>query len=228
MREIIIAPSLLSADFSNLSKDVGVAEECGARALHCDIMDGHYVPNITFGPMVVKAVRSITRLPLLVHLMIEQPERFIEDFHKAGASEITVHAETCPHLHRTIQQIKALGIPAGVALNPSTPLCMIEHVIKDIDVLLIMTVNPGFGGQSFIEAMVAKIAEARRMADDAGVEPDIAVDGGIDVDTAPRVVRAGANLLVAGSSVYSNGDSVREAYRALETAARSAFEARMV
>lgn len=219
MRDVIIVPSLLSADFGNLSEDVAAAEACGAKALHCDIMDGHFVPNITFGPMVVKAVRSLTQLPLLVHLMIEQPERYIEEFAKAGASQLTVHAETCPHLHRTIQQIKSCGLSAGVALNPSTPLCMIENVIADIDALLIMTVNPGFGGQTFIEAMVPKIAKAHRMAEEAGVEFDIAVDGGIDVNTAPRVVSAGANVLVAGSSVYGKKPHIAEAFNELQAAA---------
>ncbi|MCL5103570.1 MAG: ribulose-phosphate 3-epimerase [Armatimonadetes bacterium] len=221
MREIIIAPSLLSADFSNLSKDVAEVEACGAGAFHCDVMDGHFVPNITFGPMVIKAVRSLTRLPMLVHLMIEHPERYVEQFRDAGASEITVHAEACVHLHRAIQQIKALGIQAGVALNPSTPLCMIEHIIKDIDILLIMTVNPGFGGQEFIEAVVPKIADARRMAEEAGANIDIAVDGGLDVDTAPRVVRAGANVLIAGSSVFGSNLPIKEAFELLRESAKA-------
>lgn len=217
-----ILPSLLSADFSNLSRDIMAVEECGVSGLHCDIMDGHFVPNITFGPIIVKAVRSLTDLPLRTHLMIEKPERYIEDFVEAGASEITVHAETCPHLHRTIQQIKSLGVPAGVALNPSTPICMIEHVISDIDMLLVMTVNPGFGGQTFIEGMLAKITEAYRLAEAVGVEIDIAVDGGIDVRTAPRVVRAGANVLIAGSSVFGERPNITGACEALIAAAESA------
>ncbi|MCE5315554.1 MAG: ribulose-phosphate 3-epimerase [Armatimonadota bacterium] len=224
-KRIIIAPSLLAADFSNLQKDVSAAQECGADALHCDVMDGHFVPNITFGPMIIKAVRKLTNLPLLVHLMIEKPELYIENFVKAGASEITVHAEACTHLHRTLQSIKALGVPAGVALNPHTPLCMLENVITDLDVALIMTVNPGFGGQSFIESMLPKIAALRAMAEEAGVSIDISVDGGIDAKTAPKVVRAGANVLVAGSSVYSNGDgkSVREACDELKLLANTAL-----
>lgn len=223
MKKLAIAPSLLSADFSNLSKDVRALEECGADALHCDVMDGHFVPNITFGPLVVKAVRRITNLPLLVHLMIEKPELYIEDFINAGASEITVHAEACTHLHRTIQSIKALGVPAGVALNPHTPLCVLEHVIGDLDAVLIMTVNPGFGGQSFIETMVPKIVETKSMADEAGVDIDIAVDGGIDIHTAPKVVRAGANVLVAGSSVFNSGKPVGEACTDLRMAAETVF-----
>jgi ribulose-phosphate 3-epimerase len=223
MRDLVIAPSLLSADFSDLCKDVTEAQDCGVDALHCDVMDGHFVPNITFGPMIIKAVRKLTNLPLLVHLMIENPDRYIEDFVSAGASEITVHAEACVHLHRTIQSIKALGVPAGVALNPHTPLCVLGHVITDLDAILIMTVNPGFGGQSFIENMLPKIAEARRMAEDAGVELDIAVDGGIDVNTVPRVVGAGANVLFAGSSVYGNGGSVAEACSELRLAAEAAL-----
>lgn len=221
MRKIQILPSLLSADFSNLGKDVAAAEDAGADGLHCDIMDGHFVPNITFGPLVVQAVRRITDLPLFVHLMIEQPEQYIEPFVKAGASEILVHAEVCIHLHRVLQQIKDLGVRTGIALNPSTPLCLIEHVITDIDALLIMTVNPGFGGQSFIETMVPKIAAARKMAIDAGVDFDIAVDGGIDVKTAPKVVRAGANVLIAGSSVYASDLPVKQACEALRSAAEN-------
>ncbi|MCE5200195.1 MAG: ribulose-phosphate 3-epimerase [Armatimonadota bacterium] len=222
MPEINISPSLLSANFSNLSADVGVVEQC-ADSLHCDVMDGHFVPNITFGPMVVKAVKSITRLPLLVHLMIEHPELYIEQFVNAGSNEITVHAEACVHLHRTIQSIKDLGVSAGVALNPSTPLCLVENVITDIDVLLIMTVNPGFGGQSFIETMLPKIEQARKMAERAGVDIDIAVDGGIDETTAPRVVRAGANVLIAGSAVYNNRVPPVEACRMLRESAQAAL-----
>lgn len=221
MREIKLFPSLLSADFSNLSKDVAAVEGC-AYGLHCDIMDGHFVPNITFGPMVVKAVRRLTDMPLDVHLMIEKPEKYIEAFAEAGASAITVHAETCPHLHRTIQQIKATGVLAGVTLNPSTPVCMVEHVMCDIDLLLVMTVNPGFGGQSFIESMLPKIEQVRRIADEAGYDMDVAVDGGVDVDTVGRVVSAGANMLIAGSSVFANKIPADEACKALINAAKAA------
>ncbi|MHB9037869.1 MAG: ribulose-phosphate 3-epimerase [Armatimonadota bacterium] len=224
-KNLVIAPSLLSADFSDLRRDVVAAQDGGADALHCDVMDGHFVPNITFGPMIIKAVRKLTSLPLLVHLMIENPDRYIEDFVNVGASEISVHAEVCVHLHRTIQSIKALGVPAGVALNPHTPLCVLDYVISDLDSITIMTVNPGFGGQSFIENMLPKIAEARRMAENAGVNIDIAIDGGVDVNTAPKVVSAGANVLVAGSSVYSSPKSVREACDDLRHAAQTALVA---
>jgi ribulose-phosphate 3-epimerase len=223
MRKIGILPSLLSADFGNVTRDVRAAEEAGADGLHCDVMDGHFVPNITFGPMIIKAVHRVTQLPLYVHLMIERPELFIEDFVAAGAHEISVHAEACVHLHRTIQTIKAAGLPAGVALNPSTPLSVIENVITDIDALIIMTVNPGFGGQSFIESMVPKIAKARQMALDAGVDFNIAVDGGIDCNTAPRVAAAGANLLVAGSSVFGSKDGVGAACAAIRQSAEEVF-----
>lgn len=202
MREVKILPSLLAADFSRLAEEIASVEDCGAGGLHCDVMDGRFVPNITFGPMVIEAVRRLTDMPLYVHLMIEQPEHHIEAFAKAGSTEITVHAEACVHLHKAIQSIRALGVGVGVALNPSTSVCFVEQVIRDVDSVLIMTVNPGFGGQSFIETMLPKIAQTRAMADEAGVEINILVDGGIDVKTAPRVVRAGANLLVAGTSVF--------------------------
>ena len=215
MRKTKIYPSLLSADFSNLSKDVWAVRDCGADGLHCDVMDGHFVPNITFGPLVVKAVASLSDMPLDVHLMIEKPENFIRQFAEAGAQTITVHAEACVHLHRVIQSIKALGVRAGVSFNPSTPLNDLEYVIGDIDHILIMTVNPGFGGQCFIESMLPKIALARKIADDAGGDIDIAVDGGIDVNTAPKVVAAGANFLVAGSSVVASKLGVEAACQAI-------------
>jgi ribulose-phosphate 3-epimerase len=218
--EIKVAPSLLSADFSDLTQAVRKVEAGGARYLHFDVMDGHFVPNITFGSMVVQALRPITDLDFVVHLMIYHPEQFIEDFAKAGANSITVHAEACTHLHRVIQQIKASGARAGVALNPATSLSAVEYVIGDIDLLLVMTVNPGFGGQEFIESMVPKIAEARRMANSTGREIDIAVDGGIDFETCRLVVDAGANLLVAGSSIFNNKIGISEAVRKLETCCR--------
>lgn len=226
--QVKILPSLLAADFSNLAKDVAAVDGCGANGLHCDIMDGHFVPNITFGPLVVRAIKPHTSLPLYVHLMIEKPEDYIEAFVEAGASEITIHAEACVHLHRTIQHVKGLGIDVGVALNPSSPLCLVENVISDINALLIMTVNPGFGGQTFIETMLPKIERARYMAEKAGVDLDIAVDGGIDTQTAPRVVRAGANVLIAGTSIFNNGTSVKDACSALKLAAETALASRMV
>lgn len=203
-----IFPSLLAADFGSLSRSVGSLDATSADAVHCDVMDGRFVPNISFGPMVVKAVKPHTRLPLCCHLMIEQPENYIDEFVEAGAVEISVHAEACVHLHRVIQQIKATGIHAGVALNPSTPLCMVENIISDLDMLLIMTVNPGFGGQRFIPEMLSKIAQARQLADEFNPELDIAVDGGIDASTAPSVVEVGANILIAGTAVFGHPDGV--------------------
>jgi ribulose-phosphate 3-epimerase len=219
---IKILPSLLAADFSKLGAEVGAVDSCGADGIHCDIMDGRFVPNITFGPMVVRAIRPYTRLPLYVHLMIEQPERYVEDFVAAGAAEITVHAEACVHLHRVLQQIKSHGVRAGIALNPSTPLCVVENVLNDIDLVLIMTVNPGFGGQSFIETILPKIARARAMLQAAQANVDIAVDGGIDEVTASRVVRAGANVLIAGTSIFGNDGPIAEACAALRLSAQVA------
>ncbi len=217
-RQIEIHPSLLSADFSNLSKAVASVDDC-AQGIHCDVMDGCFVPNITFGPLVVKAIKPYTKLPLCCHLMIEQPERYINAFVEAGAAEITVHAEACIHLHRTLQQIKAAGVRAGVALNPSTPLCMVENVFSDMDVLLIMSVNPGFGGQSFISGMLQKIGFARQMAEELNPELDIAVDGGVDIKTISDVAAAGANILIAGTAVFGNPSGVVDACAALKAAA---------
>lgn len=211
-----IAPSLLAANFSHLGRDIQAATQAGADALHFDVMDGHFVPNITFGPLVVRAVREMTRLPFLVHLMIEHPERFIDEFARAGADYISVHVEACPHLHRTIQQIHAAGARAGVALNPSTSVSTLEHIVSEIECVLIMTVNPGFGGQKFIERMVPKIKAARKMA---GPKIDIEVDGGIDAKTAPKVVAAGANVLVAGTAVFNGDAEVAAAVRNLRDAA---------
>ena len=222
MNKIELHPSLLASDFGKLAEEVRNVESSGAHGVHCDVMDGHFVPNITFGPLVVQAIRPHTSLPLCCHLMIERPELYIERFVEAGASEITVHAETCPHLHRTLQQIKAAGVRAGVALNPSTPLCMVENVLADMDVLLVMSVNPGFGGQSFIESAVDKIAVARQMAEELNPDLDIAVDGGIDATTAPRVVWAGANVLIAGTAVFGYPGGLAEGCRAIMMAVEGA------
>ncbi len=204
-RSIKIAPSILAADFTRLGQEVAEAEAAGADYIHVDVMDGHFVPNITLGPLVVRAVRRATSLPLDVHLMVEAPERYVDDFCAAGASGLTVHVETCPHLHRTVQQIKELGCWAGVTLNPSTPAASLEEILPYVDLVLVMTVNPGFGGQSFIEGMLSKIRCVRGMLDGIGSEADVEVDGGIDPETAPRVVEAGANVLVAGTAIFAAG-----------------------
>ncbi|MEW5321065.1 ribulose-phosphate 3-epimerase [Geobacillus thermoleovorans] len=203
---IQIAPSILSADFARLAEEIRSVEEGGADWIHVDVMDGHFVPNLTFGPPVVAAIRPVTKLPLDVHLMIADPDRYIPAFAKAGADVISVHVEACVHLHRTIHFIKEQGVKAGVVLNPHTPVEMIRHVIADVDLVLLMTVNPGFGGQAFIPAVVPKIREVARMASEQNKEVDIEVDGGINAKTAPLCVEAGANVLVAGSSIYNEPD----------------------
>lgn len=205
------APSILSADFARLGEQVAEATQAGADYIHVDVMDGQFVPNLTAGPIMVEAIKPWTHLPLDVHLMIKEPERLIPRFAQAGASILTVHPETCPHLHRVVHQIKDLNVRAGVALNPSTPLTMIEDIIPDLDLVLVMTVNPGFGGQSFIEGMVDKIVRLRRMLDERHLKAELEVDGGISAKTAPVVVKAGARVLVAGSAVFNNKESVKEA-----------------
>ena len=219
--EIKIAPSLLAADFADLANAVREVEAGGAKYLHFDIMDGHFVPNITFGSMVLQAIRPLTSLRFLVHLMISRPWEFVEEFARAGADSITVHAEVDAPLHQLIKQIKTAGIEAGVALKPATPLSVIERVLGDIDLLLVMTVEPGFGGQDFMEEMLPKIKEARRMVEATGRDIDIAVDGGIDFKTCEQVVRAGANLLVAGTTVFANHLPVAQVVRELEARALS-------
>lgn len=201
---IKLAPSILSANFANLLADVKKVEEAGCELLHIDVMDGHFVPNITLGPMIVESLKGKTALPFDVHLMIEKPDQYITDFIKAGADIISVHSEACIHLHRTIQLIKEQGAKACVALNPATPLSAIEYVLQDLDMVLIMTVNPGFGGQAFIEAMLPKIKALRQLISAKGLQVDIQVDGGIKVNNIHLVTQAGANVIVAGSAIFNS------------------------
>lgn len=210
MTHVKIAPSILSADFARLGEHVCEARDGGADWLHVDVMDGHFVPNITIGPLIVAAIKPLTSLPLDVHLMIEKPERYLEDFAKAGADVLTVQVETCPHVHRTIQQIKELGVKAGVTLNPATPLVMIEDILPYVDLALIMSVNPGFGGQSYIPTSTEKIKQLRAMLDKIGSDAELQVDGGVKANNAAEVVRAGATCLVSGSGVYNKQASVAE------------------
>ena len=201
-----IAPSILAADFGRLAAEVQAVDRAGADWIHVDVMDGHFVPNLTIGPPVVRAVRRATELPLDVHLMIEAPERSLADYAAAGADRIGVHVETCPHLHRTLQQIRALGKKACVVLNPATPAASVEPVLGDCDQVLVMSVNPGFGGQSFIDAVLPKIAQLRRWIDERGLAVDLEVDGGIAEATIERAARAGANVFVAGTAVFGEAD----------------------
>ena len=213
-----IVPSILSADFTRLGEQVREADAAGAQRIQIDVMDGHFVPNITMGPMVVEAVRRCTRLPLEAHLMITNPERFIEDFAQAGADVIIVHQEVCPHLHRVIMQIRDAGKSPAVALNSSTPVFMLEDMLSFLDMVLIMTISPGFGGQEFVPETLPKITRMRQMIIDRGLRCDIEVDGGIHEATAPLAVRAGANLLVSGSGVYNKRESVAQAIERLRNA----------
>jgi len=199
-----IAPSILSADFSLLGREVKDVEQAGADYIHIDVMDGHFVPNITIGPLIVEAIRPVTSLHFDVHLMIENPEQYIQNFTNAGADYISVHAEACKHLHRTIYQIKETGVRAGVVLNPATPVEMIRDVITDVDLVLLMTVNPGFGGQKFIPNVLKKIEQVRRWRDEQNLSFEIEVDGGVNAETAKLCVEAGADVLVAGSYIFNN------------------------
>lgn len=201
-----IAPSILSADFSRLAEEIAAVEAAGADQIHIDVMDGHFVPNITMGPLVVAAARRVTRLPLDVHLMISEPDRYLEAFVGAGADIVTVHVEVLPHLHRTLARIRELGAKAGAAVNPSTPVDAVAEVLRDLDLLLVMSVNPGFGGQSFIARSVTKVATARACFEAGGLRTDIEVDGGVDAGNAGDLVRAGATMLVAGASIFGAAD----------------------
>lgn len=202
----LIAPSILSADFSKLGDEIRTVAEAGADWIHVDVMDGHFVPNITMGPIVVKAVKKVTRLPIDVHLMIEQPDRYIPDFVKAGADWISVQVEACVHLNRTVQMIREAGVRAGAVLNPATPLSAIEWVLEDLDFVLIMSVNPGFGGQAFIPSSLKKISELRAMIDTRGLPTLIQVDGGVNSTTIKSVSSAGTDVFVAGSAIFGTGD----------------------
>ena len=215
---IKLAPSILSADFARLGEQIDEVARAGADYIHVDVMDGHFVPNITIGAPVVASIRPITSLPMDVHLMIEHPERYISEFAHAGADIITVHVEACPHLHKTIRLIKELGARAGVSLNPATPLGAVEEFLPHVDLVLIMSVNPGFGGQSFIPETLPRIASMRKMLDDRGLSAELEVDGGITADNAPEIVKAGATVLVAGNSVFKAKEGISRAIRRLREA----------
>jgi ribulose-phosphate 3-epimerase len=217
-----IAPSILAADFAALGDAIAAAERGGADLIHVDVMDGHFVPNITIGPPVVKALKRVAKVPLDVHLMIQDPDRYVEAFAKAGASMISVHVEVLPHLHRTLAFIKDLGVKAGAVLNPSTPVVSLEEVAGDVDFVLVMSVNPGFGGQRFIPRSEQKIRAVRELLDRAGNRAPIEVDGGIDLTTAARVVSAGAEILVAGSAIFHTPDPA-QSVAALRNAASAAL-----
>ena len=201
---ILIAPSILSADFTRLGDEIRSVQDAGADWIHIDVMDGHFVPNITIGPMIVSAAKKVAQIPLDVHLMISDPDSYLEEFHAAGADLLTVHPEATHHLHRTLTRIRELGMKAGAALNPSTSLSAVEYVLAELDVVMLMTVNPGFGGQSFIKTMLPKVARLRNMIDNSGYKILIEIDGGVSPKTAPDLIREGADVFVAGSAVFNH------------------------
>ena len=211
INQIKLAPSILNADFARLGEQVAEATKAGADYIHIDVMDGHFVPNISIGALVAAPLHSWTHLPLDVHLMIEQPERYVSQFATSGANIITVHAEACPHLHRTIQMVKESGAKAGVALNPASSLNLIEEIVPYVDLVLVMSVNPGFGGQTFILEMLEKISRLRRILDDEGLNAELEVDGGVTAENAPRIVEAGARVLVVGASVFNAKEGISQA-----------------
>lgn len=216
MPPFILAPSILSADFTRLGAEIAAAEQAGADWIHLDVMDGHFVPNMTIGPLVVEACRRATHLPLDVHLMIEQPERYLEAFARAGADRLTVHVETCPHLHRVLQQVRDLGVKPGVTLNPGTPAILLKEILPLVDLVLVMTVNPGFGAQPFLPETLAKITEIRGMLTTSNSPAWLQVDGGVAENTLPLMVAAGANAFVAGNAVFKHPQGVKEGVRVLK------------
>lgn len=221
MHPFLIAPSILSSDFSRLGQEIASCESVGADWIHIDVMDGHFVPNLTMGPVVVEACRKATKLPLDVHLMIEKPERLVDAFVQAGASHLTVHVETCPHLHRTLQYIKSLGVKAGVTLNPGTPALLLQPVLELADLVLVMTVNPGFSGQDFIPEMLPKVAQVRKMLDEIRSSARLQVDGGVSEKTLPGLIAAGADAFVAGNAIFKHPQGIAGGIQALRSAMSS-------